>query len=174
MGFEKAWKRLKVRHWVAVDRSCQGWLMRSPATSTESTWRWVRRSHFLYCCVHNAIHVVELYGGSGWFLDIVGCRGWWPTGDGGAVRSQLGIAGATLPQHISTSCLLYRNVSQHLGYFTSTLPTQHRNAQFEEPTLFTYLLVKSSISTINTFDVFTSKSKMGSAALHISYILLIL
>ena len=57
--------------------------------------------------------------------------------------------------------LLYLNISQHLGYFSSTYPTQHRNAQFEEPTL---LLVKSPISTINTFDVFTSKPKMGSAA----------
>ena len=86
----------------------------------------------------------------------MGCRGWWPTGDGAAVRSQLGIAGATLPQQF--------NISQHLGYSTATYRTQHRNAQFEEPTLFTYLLVKSPISTINTFDVFTSKPKMGSAA----------
>ena len=65
--------------------------------------------------------------------------------------------------------LLYLNISQHLGYSTSTYPTQ-----FEEPTLFTYLLVKSPISTINTFDVFTSKPKMGSAALHIPHILKIL
>ena len=135
---------------------------------------------------------VELYRGSGWFLDIVGCRGWWPTGDGAAVRSQLGIAGATLPQHISTSWLLYLNISQHLGYFTSTyLNVLATLPQHISTSWLLYLNIsqhlgyftstyptqhrKNRPSPLLTHLMFSPvNQRWGRLHLHISYILLIL
>ena len=116
------------------------------------------------CSVQNAIHVE---------CRIV-WRQWLVSGHCGLSWLGQRVTEEQFTHSSGSQVLLYLNISQHLGYSTSTFPTQHRNAQFEEPTLFTYFLVKSSISTINTFDVFTSKPKMVSAALHISYFLLIL